>query len=164
MDDEGTTYPEKLEVKFGTAPSHSDMTNTIVNLGEIDNITYMKSTTSFSPTETGTYYVGFHGYSDANQYLLLIDDISLTTLTTSIETNIVTEANVVIYPNPTKDILNIKAANNNILTVIDITGKTLFSSKFQDSYVLNTNNFDKGIYIIQIANDNNIVNKRIVFE
>jgi len=35
------------------------------------------TTTTFTPTTTGTYYFGFHGYSDANMCNLYVDNISI---------------------------------------------------------------------------------------
>jgi hypothetical protein len=70
-------YTESLEVKYGTGASAASMTTTLVNLPSIINSAYITSTVDFTPSANGTYYIGFHGYSAADQDFLLVDDISL---------------------------------------------------------------------------------------
>jgi hypothetical protein len=75
----GTTFPEKLEVKYGTAPNAAAMTSPqIFNNSNITNSSFVQATTSFIAPSTGTFYIGFHGYSDANEFYLVVDDISVT--------------------------------------------------------------------------------------
>ncbi|MBI4649686.1 MAG: fibronectin type III domain-containing protein, partial [Bacteroidia bacterium] len=69
---------EKLEVKWGPTASAAGMTGgTIYTNASISNESYYQATGSFSPGSSGDYYIGFHGYSDANQSELYIDDISI---------------------------------------------------------------------------------------
>ncbi|MGB4205514.1 MAG: fibronectin type III domain-containing protein [Bacteroidales bacterium] len=71
-----TTWPEKLEVKWGTAPNAAGMTGgQIWNNANITNTVYALATAAFTPVETGVYYVGWHGYSNADMNYLCVDDI-----------------------------------------------------------------------------------------
>jgi len=69
-----------------------------------------------------------------------------------VENNIL--SNFVIYPNPTNDILNIQNKENSIITkvnVIDLLGKTIFTSKYEISNVtVNLTNLNSGIYFVEI--------------
>jgi hypothetical protein len=75
----GASFPEKLEVKWGTNPNAAGMTGEqIWNNSSITNSVYALATAGFTPDEDGVYYVGWHGYSDADMYYLCVDDISIT--------------------------------------------------------------------------------------
>jgi uncharacterized repeat protein (TIGR01451 family) len=69
-----------------------------------------------------------------------------------VENNIL--SNFVIYPNPTNNILNIQNKENSIITkvnVIDLLGKTIFTSKYEISNVtVNLTNLNSGIYFVEI--------------
>ncbi|GIV33351.1 MAG: hypothetical protein KatS3mg031_0886 [Chitinophagales bacterium] len=73
---QGTVYPEKLEIGLGTAPSSSAMT-VVEDLGSINNDFYQNHTTRFSVITSGVYYVGFHAYSDPDQFYLALDDAQI---------------------------------------------------------------------------------------
>lgn len=77
--DGGTLYTEKLEVKWGSAPSAAGMTNgPIFDDANIGTAVYLNGTGDMVVTTPGTYYVGWHGYSDADMDILTVDDISIT--------------------------------------------------------------------------------------
>jgi len=65
---------------------------------------------------------------------------------------------IVIYPNPTRNFLNIKIENNSnhIFTIADITGQDLFVSKTitTNSHLINTEVLANGVYFIKIKNTN----------
>jgi M6 family metalloprotease-like protein len=69
------TYPEKLAVHIGSAQSVGAMTTQLFDNNNVANTTWQPGSGTFTPTTTGTYYVGFHAYSDADQYELAVDDI-----------------------------------------------------------------------------------------
>ncbi|MEI6434823.1 MAG: fibronectin type III domain-containing protein, partial [Bacteroidota bacterium] len=69
---------EKLEVRWGDAPSAAGMTGEqIFNDDEIWNDTYLEGTGSFTAPATGVFYVGWHGYTDPYSSLMYVDDISV---------------------------------------------------------------------------------------
>lgn len=77
----GPDYFEKLEVMYGTSASPAAMTmgtlftddNILTNLdSDFDSVRI-----DFTPTSTGVYYLGFHAFSDADQGILILDDISV---------------------------------------------------------------------------------------
>lgn len=74
----GTSWVEKMEVKYGTQPLSSAMTGTaLFDNGNIDFNTNQTITLDFTPVATGDYYIGFHAYSDADQGTLILDDVSV---------------------------------------------------------------------------------------
>lgn len=76
------TYPEKLEVKWGSSASAAGMTSTaIFSNSNLTNTTYAEAVSSFiSPGSTGIYYIGLRAFSAANMYDLNIDDVTIEVL------------------------------------------------------------------------------------
>lgn len=75
-------YPEALEVKYGTATTPTAQATTLFSNTNITNVSYLTTTTAsvatITPATSGTYYIGFHAISAADQYILLVDDIQVT--------------------------------------------------------------------------------------
>ncbi len=74
------SYPEKLEVKWGTNATANDMTGgQIFNNANITNAipSWVLGEGTIVPVATGTYYIGWHGYSAANMFNIYVDDISV---------------------------------------------------------------------------------------
>jgi hypothetical protein len=75
----GATFPEKLEVKWGSSPDAVGMTEgPIFDNGAIATAVYVEGTGNLTVVTPGVYYVGWHGYSAANMFYLCVDDISIT--------------------------------------------------------------------------------------
>jgi len=72
---------------------------------------------------------------------------------------------VTVYPNPTNGILEITAPstfNGAKIQLVDIEGKTVESWSNWTGSKLNLLSFDKGLYIVELQKDGNIVRKRVV--
>ncbi len=55
------------------------MTTLLLDLGSFSNTTCQPATvTDFTVPAVGTYYIGFHGYSMADMFRLILDDVVLT--------------------------------------------------------------------------------------
>ncbi len=72
-----TVYPEKLKLSLGSAQSGSGMTQILVDLGTIDNSTYLQADTTFTVSSSGEYYFGWHAYGDPDQFACHVDDIEI---------------------------------------------------------------------------------------
>lgn len=68
---------------------------------------------------------------------------------------------IISFPNPFTDILNIKTGKNELseLLVYDITSRKLVHQNFTNSVTLNTTNFNPGIYLYEVKNENGITRK-----
>jgi hypothetical protein len=71
------SFAENLRVRLGTSPIVANMTITLTNLSNFTNSVYQTAIVDFTALTTDTYYIGFQGYSFANQSKILIDDISV---------------------------------------------------------------------------------------
>ena len=72
-----------------------------------------------------------------------------------------------IYPNPATDNLTIELQNSNIkqkVEIIDISGKTIYSSYILNKATINISKFSKGVYTIKVYLDKNIDIKKFVKE
>lgn len=68
---------ENLKVMLGTTPTVAAMTQTLTNLSNINNTLFKLVYVDFTPVISGPYYIGFQGYSVADQSYIAIDDISV---------------------------------------------------------------------------------------
>ncbi len=98
----GISYPEKLEVKWGTKAEAAFMTNgPIFNNPAIQSTTYTEGTGNMVVTTAGDYYVGWHGYSDADMYFMCVDDISITqSIAHDVGTSLIGLAGIVLPTTP----------------------------------------------------------------
>ncbi len=88
------TYTESLNVSYGSTASAASMTDLIVDYPSIKNTTPNLSTTDFTPSASGVYYIGFHAYSIANQFNLFVDDIVVDITPTCVAPNTVIASNI----------------------------------------------------------------------
>lgn len=81
---------ENLRVRLGNGAAITSMTETLMDLPNINNSSFQIAIVDFIPVTTGVYYIGFQGYSIANQSFIAIDDISVTVSPTCFEPTEVT--------------------------------------------------------------------------
>lgn len=75
---DGVVYTEKMEVKYGTAANAASMTSgTLFTNAAIINDLWEEVDVDFTPASTGVYYIGFHGFSDADQAFLCVDNVNV---------------------------------------------------------------------------------------
>lgn len=68
---------EKMEVKWGLNPSSEAMVNNLFYNDNITTTTYTYFEQAFTPTLTGKHFIGFHAFSAPLQFILLLDDVSV---------------------------------------------------------------------------------------
>lgn len=72
------TYPENLEVRWGSSASAAGMTSAAIYSGTgLTNTTYTERTGTFTPASSGVYYVGWRAFSNANMWDINIDDVTI---------------------------------------------------------------------------------------
>jgi hypothetical protein len=75
---QSASFPEIFEVKSGTAATPAGQTITVLASATYTNTTCTARTPTFTVPSSGTYFIGFHCTSGADEYYLWIDDIALT--------------------------------------------------------------------------------------
>ena len=79
----------------------------------------------------------------------------------------VKETNVVVYPNPTSDFLNISTNSfaKNHIRLFDLNGKIIFEkSVVTDKMQIPVKNFNKGSYLLQVSSPEGVDSKIIVIQ
>lgn len=69
--------PERLEVKYGKTLTVNGMTETVLEPTVIKSERAEEFSSVIEPTESGLYYIGFHGISDADMFRLYLSNISI---------------------------------------------------------------------------------------
>lgn len=70
-------FVEELDLTFGNAKTPAAQNEILWMGNNLTNNYYDSVEVTFRPTAAGTYYVGFHGISNANQFALYIDDFEI---------------------------------------------------------------------------------------
>ena len=79
-----------------------------------------------------------------------------------------TDTTIILYPNPTHDLLNIELAvfsPETQITITDMLGKKLYSQKVESaSTKVNTSGYTKGVYLVAITDNNKKEVKKLVIK
>ncbi len=109
-EDANALYPEKLEVKMGTANTTAGMTENILDFGTLSVSSYEEQKVAFKPATTASYYLGFHCYSDADAWFLDVDDVHITELL---------KPTAVFTATPNGSLVNVTDASTDMITTWD---------------------------------------------
>ncbi len=152
-------YPENLKVAWGNAQTAAGMTTEINDHPGIANDTYAQGIGHFTVTTAGTYYFGFHAYSDADMYRLLIDDINIAVDTKVDETTLTSR----IYPNPATS--NIRIESNSVIKmvrIVNVLGQEVYSQAAANRGLeVNVSNLNDGVYFVTIETANGTKTSKI---
>jgi hypothetical protein len=117
-------------------------------------------------TQTGCYTCGF--YFSPHIDCMTMSDTTFCFYFTDIEALSNTSNSITLYPDPVKDILNIKmntATINTTLTIVDILGQTVYKTVLNTDFIsIPVNTFPAGIYSISLKNDSGCFNRKWVKE
>ena len=76
--------------------------------------------------------------------------------------NEVAEGEVNIYPNPATTVINIDNAEGSQISVFDINGRMISNIESASAnQTIDASNLAKGMYIVRIANGNNVITKKV---
>lgn len=79
-------------------------------------------------------------------------------------THVSTSDNFSVYPNPTSNQLNIVSSDNQqySVTVVNAIGEKIYSARAVNNLSLSTDNWNIGLYFVQIHSQNNFITKKII--
>ena len=104
-----------------------------------------------------TVYFAFVNITD-DGFKLYLDDIRVEEQN-DLSTEELAQVDFTVYPNPTKDILNVKADKLIESTVMTLNGQELLKSKESS---INLSNLNTGIYLLMIETENGTFSKKII--
>ncbi len=130
--------------------------------------------TEVTPGRSGAYYTaGLAGgtTTEGNTFGRFVIDVVVTNVTGIVSYDL--SNNLLVYPNPTKDQLNLFYTNLNAksfdIKLTNINGQVLFSENIegfngQYQHTLDVSNYAKGIYLLQIISNKQVLTKKVVID
>jgi hypothetical protein len=133
-----------------------------------DSINYVHGIAVFTPTTSGTYYIGFHAYNltGTGTSSIRIDDINLDN-GNSVGISKTALSNVKIYPNPNTGLFYLSSRTNvkNVtVEVYNMNGQRVHFSRLNNLYqqMVDLSDQTNGVYNIRIVADSYVENHSVV--
>jgi hypothetical protein len=121
---------------------------------------FLNTTIAINQNKTITVNLADNSKGD-NRFELIFKNAS-----TSLNAKDVLPINVLVYPNPATDLLQVDLENvnfkNSILTVYNLAGAKMLTGSINSKTTLNIENWSSGVYFVNITNENGF-NKTIKF-
>ena len=146
---------EAMDIYVGRNASSADMLP--VPIWENDNITttdYIEGSATFQAINDDVFYFGFHAYSEPLNFILYVDDV---TVTESAGTGLgeLTAVNALeVAPNPCVDevrLMGLDAAADAMVNVYSTSGQLLEVARLNAGEVsLSTEALEAGVYLFQV--------------
>lgn len=151
-------YQEYYSVLVSTTGnSPADFTNT-VHAGTVDQASWAKKSYSLAGFAGQEIYIAFRHHNIHDMYWMLIDDIAVTAGNTA-SISEVENANVVLYPNPVTNILNIEAQDIQEVSVMDVNGRTVMT--LQNTNRIDMSNLANGVYFLRVITADGVSTQKI---
>lgn len=165
---------EKLEVTYGTTPTAAAQTTQLWKNDKIQNSTFATTGATqvavIKPTTDGNIYVGFHAYSDSDQYDLYVDDISITSSAITASSDALMRA-ITMFPNPTAGELaiDVKGVNTKGALQVEVTnmlGQRVHTAAIRNNFEnkVNLSNLANGMYIVKVLAGNEYMVRNITIQ
>lgn len=158
---------EHYSVYITTGNTVTDATTPLVTYTTLDGINSLTDVSFDISSYAGqTIYVCFRHYNVTNQFSMEIDDIIVEQGLSANDVNAGLNKTFT-YPNPAKDVLNVKLGDNfnastTTISLYSILGKKVATYNYATS--LNINQLPKGVYMVKIADNNNSITSKLVIE
>ena len=153
--------PQSLKLTVGNAPNNASQTTTLYTSTTLQYTDWTLITATYTPTETGVYYLGFNHFSPAQaQYTMLaIDTFSITSVLSNNEFKL---NKITLYPNPTNSILNIQTDKIiERVTIIDVSGRTT-NAKIASNNSIDVSSLSSGMYFIEIKTTEGLFREKFI--
>lgn len=127
--------------------------------------TYQQRSLDLSAYAGQNIHIAFAHHTNTEEtedsYGLVIDDISVEE-GTGISDNVV-ENTVLVYPNPVRDVLNIKSVNSCDIVIYNFLGQIVYHEKATDDEIqIDTHLYAAGTYFVQVNGEKNCVKRFVV--
>ena len=169
----GAGFTEGLEVKYGTAATPAGQTTTLYTNNAITSSLYRLASNISAPAvlditpANGTYYVGFHAISLADQGFLAVDDLTISA--GPLATSDALKRAVSVFPNPSASgvfNLDIRGANAKQALGVEVTnmlGQRVYTGTAKDNFqnAVNLSSLASGIYSLTVRNGQEYTQQQI---
>lgn len=151
---------ENMEVKLGNEASSTAMTTTLFTAENIDTdfgSDFTPASITFTPPLSGTYYIGFHSYSEADQGYIQIDDLMVTSALAVDSFN----KELLSYNNPVKDLLEISYPGAiSEVSLYNLLGQQVLQAS--NASQVDTSHLTSGTYVAKITADGATATVKVV--
>lgn len=186
------TFPDRIEVRISTnagtdvgtaATDVGDFTELVFSVNpNLDTMSYPSAVngdtwTEFSGAVAGLmgatdcrvavrYFVTDAGGAGTNSSTVGIDDLEVYRGTSTVGINEASDlVEVVVFPNPATDILNVRTSSNsmNVVTILDAQGKVALTDNFFGTSTIQLQALEAGMYVVEVQDveTGNIFRERV---
>jgi len=185
-EDEFMAYPENLRLVVSSEPSPNailgECYSEVTGCEELGNImqpydpnlpdkNYKNFTIALPDYDVTDIYIGFHCYSDADQYAMLIDDIEIIDITAVSNENAIAPEAFQTYPNPASEQLTMdfnfdKTIENLQVNLVDLAGKIIHTETWENyiagNLQLDVSAYPSGVYFLNVQADEQMTTRKVV--
>ncbi len=130
---------------------------------------------TFTTTVSCAGIYNYKCFTYANATFILIDTIAVNVTCTAAGISRVPfgsisnlNTQISIYPNPTKDVLNVELGmlnGNTTLSIMDVLGNTIYHSIFTTQHhTINLSSFPDGVYYLSLKTTDGITTKKVILQ
>lgn len=142
----------KMHIKHNRAALIMYLDNVVKDMlyGDLDWTTYTMDLPAGKHTVKWCYYTAQSG--SVEEYVCWVDDITFpgNTIILGVE-SVESDNNVMIYPNPATDVINIKGDDIQYVEIYNTVGMKVFANDVINSESINIADFANGIYFVRIV-------------
>ena len=119
---------------------------------------FQQRTATIPSSVTGNFRVAFRHFNSEGGYVIILDDIQITT-TGTIGINEVNSANAVIYPNPADNKVFVKGEGIANVQIFDVNGRNVLTSNHAGQ--MDISSLTSGIYMVRIISNNGVTTQKL---
>ncbi|MFN8324126.1 MAG: multicopper oxidase domain-containing protein [Chitinophagales bacterium] len=150
-----------LNVNGGAVPNYERGKKDVVLVMPMQTVSFITKFEDFADATTPYMYHChlLHHEDDGMMGSFVVIDSSALGIT-----HVSTSDNFSVYPNPTSNQLNIVSSDNQqySVTVVNAIGEKIYSARAVNNLSLSTDNWNIGLYFVQIHSQNNFITKKII--
>ncbi|GGF17854.1 T9SS-dependent choice-of-anchor J family protein [Hymenobacter cavernae] len=175
---QSASFPEALEVKFGTAATPAGQTTTLFQNTNIVNTTYVTAAPGLgagqvapitAPTN-GNYYIGFHAISEVDEFYLFVDDVTISQVLATNSPEL--SRAISVYPNPSKGLFSLDVHATGAKGALQVEVTNLLGQMVHTASVLNNRDqqpldlskLAAGIYQLKVKNGDEYTMRKLIIE
>lgn len=156
-----------LSITDGTVANTTLLDINITNAPQFDSENYTNGLTSIFGVIDNKLYLGGRTFKGGNElYVTTVDENYLSTHDNDTAGSKKDLNDIVLYPNPTKEWVNISSNTKSIIysaEIYDITGKKLSETAINNTeYKLKTNTLTPGIYLVKVKSSNGTSTQKLI--
>jgi hypothetical protein len=164
-----STTTGNLDFTVGDSQTAASQTTILLSETGLNISAFTQKTVNFTPPTTGVYYFGFRNFTPTatGTHAIIVDNFTVTEVLGTSHNEL--DAHFSVFPNPTKNILNISNSMDASIQAIelsDINGRSIKNIKVADlnETQLNISDISQGVYMLRIATDRGTLVKKVIKE